>query len=261
MGTIAKALELLDLFRPGQAQIGLSEVARLSGVNKATCHRLLGDLCAHGLLEQIGAAREYRLGPGVLRLASLREAAVPMRSAAQPVLEHLAETSGETAHLSLLVAGRLKSIQHVYSGRHATRVMLGDTDDLPFHASASGLAVLAMLPTARQATVLAAPLPAITPRTETDPARLLARLQTARAEGHAESAGGIEADVHSLAVPLFGADGACAGAVAIAAPMARFTAATRPLIRAALMRAGLEITQAWGGVPPADLTAIWRAAA
>lgn len=261
MGTITKALELLDLFGPGRAQIGLSEVARLSGVNKATCHRLLGNLCAHGLLEQVGPAREYRLGPGILRLAALREAAVPVRSAAQPVLEQLAEATGETAHLSLLVAGRLTSILHVYSARHATRVMLGDTDGLPFHASASGLAVLAVLPAARQAEILAAPLAAITPRTETDPARLLARLSAARAAGHSESDGGFEADVHSLAVPLFGADGACAGALAVAAPAARMTAATHPVIRRALMAAGLQISQAWGGVPPADLTAIWRAAA
>lgn len=261
MGTITKALELLDLFGPGRAQIGLSEVARLSGVNKATCHRLLGDLCAYGVLEQIGAAREYRLGPGVLRLAALREAAVPMRSAAQPVLERLAEATGETAHLSLLVAGRLTSILHVYSARHATRVMLGDTDGLPFHASASGLAVLAVLPAARQAEILAGPLPAITARTETDPGRVLARLGTIRAAGHSESDGGFDADVHSLAVPLFGADGSCAGALAVAAPAARLTAAARPAIRRAVMRAGLDLTLAWGGVPPADLAAIWRAAA
>ena len=71
-------------------------------MNKATTHRLLGELAAHGFVEQVGSGREYRLGPAVLRLAALREAAVPMRELAQTVLAELAAATGETAHMSLL---------------------------------------------------------------------------------------------------------------------------------------------------------------
>ena len=98
MGTVGKALDLLDLFTRQRAQVGLSEIARLSGLNKATCHRLLTEMESRGLVEQIGAAREYRLGPAVLRLAALRESAVPTRDAAMPVLQRLARATGETAH-------------------------------------------------------------------------------------------------------------------------------------------------------------------
>lgn len=261
MTTVAKALDLLDLFGHATPRLGLSEAARLSGLNKATCHRLLTDLTAAGLLEQVGAAREYRLGPAVLRLAALREATVPMLSAARPELERLAEATGETAHVSLLVGGRLKAVDHAYSARHSMRVMMSDADDLPFHATASGLAVLAALPADRRGALLASPLPALTPMTETDPARLALRIDEVRARGHAESLGGFQTDVHSLAVPLFGADGACAGALAVAAPAARMTPAARALIRAALIRAGLSITTQWGGVPPGDFAASWRQAA
>ena len=50
MGTVSKALELLDLFTRGRPQIGLSELARLSQVNKATCFRLMSELQNHGLV-------------------------------------------------------------------------------------------------------------------------------------------------------------------------------------------------------------------
>jgi DNA-binding IclR family transcriptional regulator len=258
MTTVAKALDLLTLFTRAQPQAGLSDLARRAGLNKATCHRLLTDLAAAGLVEQVGAGREYRLGPGVLRLAALREAAVPLQAAARPVLDWLAETTGETAHLSVLVAGRLQALAFAYSTRHATRVMMSDADVLPFHATASGLAVLGALDRAARDAVLAAPLPALTPLTVTDPAALRGIAACARAEGFAESIGGFEDDVHSLAVPLFGADGACFGALAVAAPKARMQPAA---VLPALMQAAARITRQLGGQPPDDIAARWNAAA
>lgn len=258
MSTVTKALDLLDLFTRTDPQAGLSELARKAGLNKATCHRLLGDLMAAGLVEQVGPAREYRLGPAVLRLAALREAAVPMQAAARPELDRLAEATGETAHLSMLVGGRLRALAFAYSARHVTRVMMSDADELPFHATASGVAVLGAMPAAARDAVLAGPLPALTPLTETDPAGIRARAAAARAEGHAESLGGLQADVHSLAVPLFGAEGTCLGALAVAAPVGRMDPArVLPL----LMQAAARITTQWGGQPPADIAARWSAAA
>ena len=84
MGTVGKALELLDLFSRSRPQAGLSELARLAGVNKATCYRMLGEMALHGLVEQVGPSREYRLGPALVRLARVREAAVPMRETLMP---------------------------------------------------------------------------------------------------------------------------------------------------------------------------------
>lgn len=95
MGTVTKALELLNLFTKGRPLIGLSDLARLADLNKATCYRLISELCDFGLVEQIGTAREYRLGPAVLRLSALREAQVPTREAAMPVLQALAQKTGK----------------------------------------------------------------------------------------------------------------------------------------------------------------------
>lgn len=258
MSTVSKALELLHLFTRAEPQAGLSDLARRAGLNKATCHRLLTDLATAGLVEQVGPAREYRLGPAVLRLAALREDSVPMQTAARPVLDTLAESTGETAHLSLLVAGRLRALAFAYSSRHATRVMMSDADDLPFHATASGLAVLGALDHATREAVLSAPLARLTPLTVTDPATVRAIAVAARAEGYAESIGGLETDVHSLAVPLFGPDASCLGALAVAAPASRMSPG---MVLPALMQAARTITTQWGGTVPADIAARWTAAA
>jgi DNA-binding IclR family transcriptional regulator len=261
MGTVGKALDLLDLFTRQQPQAGLSEIARLAGINKATCHRLLTEMESRGLVEQTGPNREYRLGPAVLRLAALRESAVPTRDAAMPVLRALAEETGETAHLSHLVAGRLTTIAFAYSARHGMKVTMDDADFLPFHATASGLAVLAFLPEAEREAILSAPLPRLTDDTETDPVRLRDHVARVRVTGHSETLSSFEADVQGFAVPLFDARGAVTGSLAIAAAAPRLTPDLVAQIPAGLARAGAAITDLWGGTLPPEIATLWRSAA
>lgn len=261
MGTVAKALELLDHFTRVNPRIGLSDLARLADLNKATCFRLASALCEHGLLEQLGDSREYRLGPGLLRLAALREAHVPTREAAMPILSRLAAETGETAHLSILLRGQLRPLAHAYSPAHVTKVTMDDTDDLPLHATSSGLAVLAFGPADLRAATLAGPLPRLTAATLTDPVALSARIAQVQALGLAESQGGFAAEVHSLAAPLFNIAGQCSGAVAVAALSSRMAEAERAHIRTALQRAAAEITALWGGSVPPNLIQTWQSAA
>jgi DNA-binding IclR family transcriptional regulator len=259
MGTTAKALALLDLFTIARPSAGLSDLSRLAGMNKATCHRLLSELADCGFLEQTGPAREYRVGPAVLRLAALRETTVPTRSAALPVLERLARATGETAHMSVLVAGRLTTLAFAYGQAHGVRVMMNDADILPFHATSSGQAVLAFLPAEARAAALAAPLAALTPATPVDPAALSAQAAAIRARGWAETEGTFEPDVGSLALPLFGADAAVAGAIGLAAPQARMTPEARARALPLAAGAAREVMAAWGGHLPADIGRLWDA--
>ena len=244
MGTVGKALDLLDLFTHQHVQMGLSTLARAAGLNKATCHRLLTEMESRGL--------EYRLGPAVLRLAALRESAVPTRDAAMPVLRRLAEATGETAHLSHLVAGRLQTLAFAYSARHGMKVTMEDADFLPFHATASGAAVLAFLPPEKADGIYAlSPAPQI----------LRNRVAEGLRRGWAETLSTFEQDVQGFAVPLFDATATCIGSLAVAAAAPRMTPDLHATITAELTRAGAEITALWGGQLPDTLEKLWRSAA
>ncbi|MGB8814429.1 MAG: IclR family transcriptional regulator [Paracoccaceae bacterium] len=260
MGTVSKALELLDCFTRQRALIGLSDFARLSGMNKSTCHRMLTELAAFGFVEQVGKAREYRLGPQVLRMAALREAAVPMRDAAMPVLRGLAQSLGETVHLSVIVGENLQMLAFSYSTAHSMAVMMEDANTLPYHATASGLAVLGFGTPAFRERVLTQPLPRLTKRTETNPAVIRERAAQARARGFATSSGGFEAEVDSIAVPLFDAAGQCCGALAVAAPASRLTSELLAAIRHEITKGAAQIVALWGGQVPPDVTSIWQSA-
>lgn len=252
MGTVTKALSLLDHFSRARSEIGLSDLARLSGLNKATTYRLLAELQQGGFVEQTGQAREYRLGPAVLRLAALREAAVPLRAMAAQALQSLSDITHETAHMSLLQGQRLSILAYACSPRHGTRVTMEDAQTLAFHATSSGLAVLAFSPPAMTDSVLQAPLEKRTEDTLTDPAAIRAVLDQVRRTGIAESVGGFEKDVHSHAMPLFDAQARVIGAMAVAAPVARMTPALKALIRRELRQHATGLTRALGGFLPHD---------
>lgn len=252
MGTVSKALSLLTYFNHGRTEIGLSDLTRLSGMNKATVYRLMSELQESGFVEQAGADRSYRLGPQVLRLAALREAAVPILSVSRRVLRDLSDETGETTHLSLLQGSQLNSLSHAYSPRNATKVMMEDAEVLTFHGTSSGMAVLAYADPAFAEEVLSQPLEARTPETITDPQEIRAQLGEIRSTGIAQSIGGFEADVHSHAVPVFGPDRKVIGALAVAAPVSRMSAEQKQLIPEALRRAGATLTHRIGGSAPPD---------
>ncbi|MDP7586137.1 MAG: helix-turn-helix domain-containing protein, partial [Verrucomicrobiota bacterium] len=61
-------MKLLDFFSERHPAIGLSEMARLAGCDKATTRRLLLALERSGMVEQLLESRKYRLGVAPLRL-------------------------------------------------------------------------------------------------------------------------------------------------------------------------------------------------
>ena len=250
MGTVTKALSLLAFFNHERAEIGLSEFTRLSGMNKATVYRMLTELLNQGFVEQTGHDRAYRLGPEVLRLAALREAAVPMLTVSRGILDQVSDQTGETAHVSLRQGDRLTSLAYVYSPRHATKVTMDDAEVLAFHATGSGLAVLAFAEDGFADRILAAPLPALTADTCTNPDILRRSMERVRRDGFAESVGGFEADVHSLAVPVFGPDRIPVGALAVAAPIPRMTTGLKASVLTALWSGTQELTRQIGGFFP-----------
>lgn len=255
MSVVVKAFELLHLFTADRPELGLSELHRLAGRDKATTFRHLAALESVGLLERNPATRAYRIGPAVIRLARLREAGMPRREVAAAALDRLAALTGETAHASALAGTTLLSLVVRESDLHSNRVVIRETE-LPLHATASGLAVLAFGPPALRAAALDRAERFTEATLVTAPA-LDAAIAAARAEGFSVSAQGFEAGVHGTAAPVFDETGTAAGAVAVAAPASRMTPALSRTIRQGLARAAREITEGWGGTVPAALETTW----
>ena len=250
MGTITKALELLDYFSSSRSEIGLGEFVRLSQRDKATVHRHLTELEQNGFLEQDSASRAYRLGPALLRLSAVREAAFPVRRLMRPIVTQLAETLGELAHVSLLQNDMLSPVFHADPRRHGTQVYFDESERLPLHATSGGMAVLAVLPASHRDRILSAPLPAITADTPTDPAQVIAMIQNVRQQGFSQMQSSFDAEVASQGAPLFGQSGKVIGALSVAVPVGRATDENWSQINAALRQAARAATLSLGGQYP-----------
>ncbi|RMH47863.1 MAG: IclR family transcriptional regulator [Alphaproteobacteria bacterium] len=245
MKTVDKALAVLDQFSLEHTELGLSELARMAGLDKAATRRLLLALARHGFIEQVAQTRKYRLGQGFLRLARIREATVPLARAAQEVTDWLVEQTAETAHVSIPGRMGMTTVAHRMPNRgHVVNV--DPAELLPFHATASGLAWLAFSGPQTVEAVLAQPRAKITAATVTSPAELRSMLARFRAQGYAQTRDSFEAGVSSLAMPFFRDAPEPAGTIALALPTGDLTESRRdallPLLREAVARLQSALT-------------------
>ncbi|QFT59578.1 HTH-type transcriptional regulator KipR [Sulfitobacter sp. THAF37] len=250
MGTITKALELLDHFTKARSEIGLGDFVRLTGRDKATVHRHLTELEQNGFLEQDAISRAYRLGPALLRLTAVREAAFPVRRLLRPIVTELAEDIGELAHASLLQGDMLSSVFHFDPLRHGTQVSFDAAEMLPLHATSSGLAVLAFSGAEMTDRVLGQTLPAMTDKTITDPDVLRDLLEEVRGTGISQLDSAFDTEVTSQGAPLFGLHGRVIGALSVAVPRVRATPRMMAHITPRLRAAAHAATQSLGGRYP-----------
>lgn len=246
MSTIGKALSLLDLVSQLDRDIGLTDVARLAALDKATARRFLVELEKHGFVEQDEETRKYRLGAAPVRLARIRQARYPFVSVAAPFVKALADEVGETVHLSEFSGGRLSTI-HVEDSVQAHRVIVDLGTPLPFHATASGLAYLAYLPAEEIERALQRPMERFSAETVTEPDAVRALLKETVKRGFSINQQGFELGVVSAAAPILAPSGKPIGALAVAAPTARTGKARMLEIGQKTMAAAAGIAQKYYG--------------
>ena len=220
MGTVSKALGLLEFLKDPDAILGLTEISRLAGFDKATTRRLLLELAANGFVEQDISSRAYLLGPTLQMLGHAREKRFPLFRTVQPFVRDLAEQTGETVHAAEYCAGVLVSICNEQSQK-ANRVILEHGQKLPLHATASGMAFLAASSSAFAESVFRKPMQVFTPNTVNDPGTLLSVMRETRKRGYSISDQSMEDGVHSVAAAIVSNSGKPVGTVAVAMPTSR----------------------------------------
>ena len=98
---LARGMEVLRAFGPGDALLGNREIADRTGLPKATVSRLTYTLMLLGYLGRVEGLQKYRLGSGVLSLAYPLLASMRIRHVARPHVEALARETGCTVNLGM----------------------------------------------------------------------------------------------------------------------------------------------------------------
>jgi IclR family acetate operon transcriptional repressor len=241
VGSVARAIALLDAVAESEGGARVNELARRIGVNPSTASRLLGTLEAGGLVEREPGG-PYRLGLRLVALSDRVLGQLDVRERARPWLAWLVQETGETATLSVPGGGEAITVDFVPSPSSvASLARLGRPSVA--HATAAGKVMLAFGAPARSVDELTA----FTDRTITDPYALERELDRVRNAGLAEAVGEREPDLNALAAPVLGRGGELVAILGLQGPAARLPAATRKALRDPLVRAARELGQSLGG--------------
>jgi IclR family transcriptional regulator, acetate operon repressor len=247
MSTVGKALSLLEVVSRAERGMGLGEIARLCGTDKATARRLLVELGRHGFIEQDFETKKYDLGSAPVRLARIRELRFPFLRIGAQVADELAERVGETVHLSKFAGERLSTV-HVAESAKAHRVSLDVGTILPLHATASGLAFLSGCLPQDVTDYLSGELQKFTEHTVTSRSALKKQIAEARERGYSICEQGLENGTISAAAPIQAEGGQPVGTVAIAAPLIRVDHETLHALGRAAAEAAAEIARQYFGL-------------
>ncbi|MFF2247018.1 IclR family transcriptional regulator [Arthrobacter sp. NPDC058130] len=243
--SVDRALQILDILaREGDA--GVSEIAEEMGVHKSTVSRLMGSLVGREMVRQNSERGKFQLGFGILRLASSIPGRLSVVREARDVLESLAARYKETVNLAVLRSNYAVNVdQAMGPSTLATYDWVGSLT--PLHATSSGKVLLAALPADERDTILkAVGLPARTPRTVTNRARLEKQLLEISRQGYAVVHEEFEIGLSAVAVPVFNHLGNVIAAVSISGPAFRFTPEEYPGLIEGLRAGGLSISAKMG---------------
>ncbi|WIX76520.1 IclR family transcriptional regulator [Amycolatopsis carbonis] len=222
---LRRARAILRSFDASSSVLGISELARRSGLPKATVHRLVQELVECELLERDG--HRYRLGTWLYELGQRAPAHRSLRVVAAPFLDDLAHVTQET--VLLVVPGRSGMLftEKYVGSRGRGRVVTQLDGRVPPHSAASGKAILAFGPPERVDELCATTGPETQP--PLDEPRLRAELAEIRRRGYAVSHIEPAPGYGAIAAPVW-SDATVVAALSIVAPgdrldIGRFSAA------------------------------------
>jgi len=217
VAAVQRAIAILTELADAGAELGTNEIARRTGINVSTISRILATLVSGGLVEHVTATGRYRLGVGVIRLASAAFRRLDVRSLARPHLEELAGRIQETVTLSVPGGHEAVTLDYVQSPQSVRSVAeVGRTSVA--HATAVGKVFLA-----HGGTAPGGGLKAFTGRTIVDHDVLRAEVARVRERGWAQAVGEREEDLNAVAVPVLDPAGKLVAILGAQGPAARFS--------------------------------------
>ena len=211
--SLARGLSVIRVFGEDNPQMTLSDIARATGLTRATARRFLMTLIELGYVRSDG--RNFALTAKVLELGFSYLSGLTLTEVAQPHLEELSHSIGEATSAAILDGSDIVYIVRVPTHRiMSVGINLGTR--LPAYATSMGRVLLAGLaPEALTTYLHTVKLQALTERTVVSESGLARELDRVREHGWAVVDQELEPGLRSVAAPLRNASGEVVAAINI----------------------------------------------
>ncbi|WP_269331936.1 IclR family transcriptional regulator [Futiania mangrovi] len=248
IASLAKGLSVMTCFGDGWDALSLSEIAQQTGLSTGGAQRITHTLTQLGYLRKDARTRRYRPSPRMLEFTYQFMRASPLYEVAIPVVIGLRDETQETVNVSLLDQTDAVVLIRMPSQRRINpSSVIGRR--IPAWAVSTGRAILSRLSEEEARAIIdAADLEVLTPRTETDPDRLLDLIAEARAEGFALVEEQSVLGEISLAAPIIDGAGRPIAALGITTSTAYWTPdSLRERLAPLVMRAANTVSRSLQG--------------
>lgn len=245
--SVERAFDLIDIMAEAGHELHLHEIADRAGLNNSTCHHLLATLVKRGYACRSPRNRTYSLGSRVTELSNARLKQISLVDIAMPFLKEFNRTTREAVHLTMMQGHSLVTLAKLDSPM-AIRV---GTDNIVIagaaHATACGKAILAWLPEAEMARIIAENgLQRFTESTIVLLADLIEDLRLTRRRGYALDNEEFQAGVVCFGAAIRDLAGGVIGSVSCSMPAMRAEGRHREDAKAAVQRCATEISEKFG---------------
>ena len=220
VGVLLKALDVLELLA-GPRPSGLTEMTKMTGVNKASVYRILRTLESRGFAVQEPDTKKYTPGPRLMALASSLMGNADITSVILPVLNELNRQFDETINYGTIIDDGLRYLHIIESKRNLRTVPHAGYRDY-IHSTAIGKAIVAaMEPFIADAVVARIAMVRLTDRTITERKVLRKQLELIRKRGYALDDEESELGSRCVAVPILYHGSQPIGGLSISGPKFR----------------------------------------
>lgn len=201
------------------ADFGISDLARLTGMSKTVVHRISRTLVARDFFAYDEQTKRYSLGAAAaaVGLAALGSLDVPQR--ASPHLVSLVEATGETVTLSARVGGHRTYVRQILSPREI-RMSVNIGRQFPLYQGGSSIAILSALENLEIDQLLEE---SISADVVLDFDKIYTKVEKTRKQKYSTSLGERQPGAASVACAIRQMDGEVWGSASVCGPADRFS--------------------------------------
>jgi DNA-binding IclR family transcriptional regulator len=236
--SVDRAAALLKAVAASRDPLSVVELAAQCGLNRSTAWRLLATLDSQGLVERDPVTQRYSVGYAIFQIAAAGDHDAFVRRA-HPVLQGLANKTGETANLAVAKRFNLIYVDQVEAPQIMSPNWLGRV--VALHATSSGKAFLAWLPKEERDVLVPSKLERFTDTTLTDRRRLEEELEAVRRDGYSVCVGELEETLYGASAAVLNERERPVAIVSVWGPQHRLPAERLPEIGHKAQAAAAEI--------------------